>query len=276
MCSVVFLWRKPRKRLLRRLTQPVKPLKRPLGLLPARVSGSLREVIQRHCHRCQSLLHTEDEGSLFFCWNCGAPQVTLSEELLEQAEQQIQNATASEQTASAPPIADPSAANWKAIIVIAMMVAGAISAISIVLPPFELLAWLAPSVVLAIYASRHRQTRITGGLGARIGLICGILTSLGMAVITTTQMLILRYGLHRMAEFEANVNSIMLEAKARAIEQSGQASAGFFDLILTVPEFRAGFILMSLAAVVAMLLVLSTAGGAFAGFVRSRQTKSLS
>ena len=233
-------------------------------------------MIHRYCHRCRSLLHTEDQGTLFFCWSCGAPQVTLSEELLEQAEQQIQDASAGEQPASAAPIADPSAVNWKAVIVIALMVAGAISAISIVLPPFELLAWLAPSVVLAIYASRHRQTRITGGLGARIGLICGILTSLGMAVITTTQMLILRYGLHRMAEFEANVNSIMLEAKARAIEQSGQASAGFFDLILTVPEFRAGFILMSLAAVVAMLLVLSTAGGAFAGFVRSRQTKSLS
>lgn len=232
-------------------------------------------MIQRHCHRCRSLLHTEDEGSLFFCWNCGAPQVTLSEELLEQAEQQIQDA-AGEQTPSAPPIADPSAVNWKAVIVIAMMVAGAISAISIVLPPFELLAWLAPSVVLAIYASRHRQTRITGGLGARIGLICGILTSLGMTVASTVQMLLQRYGLHRMVEFDTGMNSMMSQAKVRAIEQSGQASAGFFDLILTVPEFRAGFVLAGLAMVTAMLLVLSTAGGAFAGFVRSRQTKSLS
>lgn len=233
-------------------------------------------MIHRYCHRCRSLLHTEDQGTLFFCWSCGAPQVTLSEELLEQAEQQIQDASAGEQPASAAPIADPSAVNWKAVIVIALMVAGAISAISIVLPPFELLAWLAPSVVLAIYASRHRQTRITGGLGARIGLICGILTSLGMTLITTGQMLILRYGLHGMAEVEANMNSIMVQAKERAIEQSGQAAADFFNLFLTTPEFRAGFFLTGLATVIAMLLVLSTAGGAFAGFVRSRQTKTLS
>ena len=233
-------------------------------------------MIHRYCHRCRSLLHAEDEGTLFFCWNCGAPQVTLSEELLEQAEQQIQDASASEHPANTTPIADPSAVNWKAAIVIAMMVAGVISAISIVLPPFELLAWLAPSVVLAVYASRHRQTRITGGLGARIGLICGILTSLGVVLITTGQMLIQRYGLHKMSEFETNVNSIILDTKARTLEQSGQAAADFFNLLLTVPEFRVGFFLTSIAMGIAMLLVLSTAGGAFAGFVRSRQTKSLS
>ena len=231
-------------------------------------------MIERHCHRCHSVLHAEDEGVLFFCWNCGAPQVTLSEELLAQAEQQVQDASAGEQTGGAVPIADPSAINWKAVIVIAMMVAGGISAVSIILPPVELLAWLAPSVVLAIYASRHRQTRITGGLGARIGLICGILTSLGMTVITTAQMLLLRYGIHGMDEFDASMNSVMLEAKARAIAQSGQAAASFFDLFLTLPEFRAGFFLAGLATVIAMLLVLSIAGGAFAGFVRSRQSKS--
>jgi predicted RNA-binding Zn-ribbon protein involved in translation (DUF1610 family) len=243
-------------------------------LLPARVSGSLREVIQRHCHRCRSVLHAEDQGTLFFCWNCGAPQITLSEELLAQAEQQLQDPSAGEQTAGAVPLAAPLAVNWKAVIGIAMMVTGGISAVSILLPPLELLAWLAPSIVLAIYASRNRQTRITGGLGARVGLICGVLSSLGMTVITTAQMLLLRYGIHGMDEFEANMNSIMLEARARATEQSGQAAANFFNLFLTVPEFRAGFFLAGLATVIVMLLVLSTAGGAFAGFVRSRQSRN--
>ena len=200
--------------------------------------------------------------------------MTLSEELLEQAAQQVQDASAGTQTAAAMPAADPLAVNWRAVIVIALMVTGGISIVSIPLPPFELLAWLAPSIVLAIYASRHRQTRITGGLGARIGLLCGILTSLGMAIITTAQMLLQRYGLHGMAAFEANMNSVISDAKGQATGPSAQAAADFFNLILTVPEFRAGFVLTGLAMIMVILLVLSTAGGAFAGFVRSKQSKN--
>jgi hypothetical protein len=232
-------------------------------------------VIQRHCPRCRSVLHFEDHGTLVFCWNCGAPQITLSEELLDQAEQQVQDAAAGAQGSSTVQIQDPSAVNWKAAIHIALIVAGALSAIAMLVPPAEMLAWLAPSIVLALYASRNRQTRITTGLGARIGLLCGVLCSLGLMLITALQMLVLRFGIHGMAEMEANMNSVMLEAKTRAVAQSGQAAASIFDLFLTAPEFRAGFFLAGLAMVAAILMVLSTAGGAFAGFVRSRQTKTI-
>ena len=46
-------------------------------------------MIARLCPRCQSVLHREDEGSLVFCWNCGAPQVQLSEELRDQIDKQL-------------------------------------------------------------------------------------------------------------------------------------------------------------------------------------------
>jgi cellobiose-specific phosphotransferase system component IIC len=94
-------------------------------------------------------------------------------------------------------------------------------------------------------------------------------------LITTLQLLFLRFGIHGMSEMEANMNSVMLEAKTRAVAQSGQAAASIFDLFLTAPEFRAGFFLAGLAMVTAVLIVLSTAGGAFAGFIRSRQTKAV-
>lgn len=232
-------------------------------------------MIQSLCPRCRSVLHLEDHGTLVFCWNCGAPQITLSEELLDQAERQQQDAATVAQGGSTAQAPDAARVNWKAAIHLSLIVAGALSAISILVPPAEMLAWLAPSIVLALYASRNRQTRITAGLGARIGLLCGVLSSVGLMLITALQMLVLRFGIHGMAEVEANMNSVMLQAKTRAVEQSGQAAASIFDLFLSVPEFRAGFFLAGLAMVTAILLVLSTAGGAFAGFVRSKQTKSL-
>jgi len=238
-------------------------------------------VIQRLCHRCHSVLHVEDEGTLIFCWNCGAAQVTLSEELQEQAASQRSDDAVSGQNpsgyASGTGVRDEASANqppdllvvWKSAIRIAAAVAAALSVASILLPPLELLAWMAPAIVLAIYCARHRETRITTGVGARVGLVCGILTCFGITIATAAQMLVLRFGLHKGNEFQANMDTVLNQAKTQAIAQSGQAAAAFFNQ-LSVPEFRAGFFLAGLGLLTAILLILSTAGGAFSGFMRSR------
>jgi len=238
-------------------------------------------VIQRLCHRCHSVLHIEDEGTLIFCATCGAPQVTLSEELQEQAAAQRSDAIVSAQNpsgyASGTGVRDEAPANqppdllvvWKSAIRIAAAVAAALSVASILLPPLELLAWMAPAIVLAIYSTRHRETRITAGVGARVGLVCGILTCFGITLATAAQMLVLRFGLHKGDEFQANMDAVLTQAKNQAVAQSGQAAAGFFNQ-LSIPEFRAGSFLAGLGLLTLILLVLSTAGGAFSGFMRSR------
>jgi predicted RNA-binding Zn-ribbon protein involved in translation (DUF1610 family) len=238
-------------------------------------------VIQRLCHRCHSVLHIEDEGSLIFCWNCGAAQVTLSEELQEQAATQRSDAAASAQNpsgySSGTGVRDENPANqpqdlliiWKSVIRTAAAVAAVLSVASILLPPLELLAWMAPAIVLAIYCARHRETRITAGVGARIGLVCGILTCLGITIATAAQMLVLRFGLHKGDQFQASMDAVLAQTKTQAVAQSGAASTAFFSQF-SIPEFRAGFFLAGLGLLTAVLLVLSTAGGAFSGFMRSR------
>jgi len=238
-------------------------------------------VIQRLCHRCHSVLHIEDEGSLTFCWNCGAAQVTLSEELQEQAAAQHSEANVLAQNpsgyASGTGVRDENPANqppdllvvWKSAIRIAAAVAAALSVASILLPPLELLAWMAPAIVLSIYGARHRETRITAAVGARIGLVCGILTCFGITIATAAQMLVLRFGLHKGNEFQANMDAVLAQTKTQAMAQSGAAAAAFFNQF-SIPEFRAGFFLAGLGLLTTALLVLSTAGGAFSGFMRSR------
>jgi len=234
-------------------------------------------VIQRLCHRCQSVLHIEDEGTLLFCWNCGAPQVTLSEELQEQAAAQSAEAsgqsptvglTREEFTASQPP---DLLVVWRSMIRITAAVAGALSVLCLVLP-LQFLAWMAPSIVMAIYCSRHRETHITTAVGARIGLVCGILCAFGITFTETAQILILRFAFHRGAEMDATILQSLLQAKARVVAQSGQAAADpVFNPLLNIPEFRAGFFLFLLLFAITVLLILSTASGAFSGFMRSRR-----
>ncbi len=233
-------------------------------------------MIQRLCHRCQSVLHVEDDGSLIFCWNCGAPQVTLSEELQELALAQRNNAAAEDRPESETERAARLAAQppdllvaWKSVIRIAAAVAVGLSVLSVLIPPLELLAWTVPAVVLAIYCSRHRETRITTAVGARIGLVCGILTSFGMTVATAAQMLALRFGLHKGYEFDNAINTTLAQVKAQVLAQSGAEAAAKLNQF-GVPEFRVGLFLAGLGMLTVVLLALSIAGGAFSGYMRSR------
>ena len=234
-------------------------------------------MIQRLCHRCRTVLHIEDEGTLLFCWNCGAPQVTLSEELQEQAiaqraevsgQSQPSNLTREEYLASQPP---DLLVVWKSVIRITVAVAAALSVLCLFLP-LHFIAWMAPSIVMAIYCNRHRETQITTAVGARIGLVCGILCGFGITFASTAQILIIRFVLHRGTEIDATILKSLLDAKARVIAQSGQAAADpVFNPLLNVPEFRAGFFLFMLLFAISVLLILSTASGAFSGFMRSRK-----
>ena len=203
----------------------------------------------------------------------------LSEELQEQAQAQRNDAAAergedrqeSEAERAARLAAQPPdlLVVWKSIIRIAAAVAAGLSVISILIPPLELLAWTVPAIVLAIYCARHRETRITTAVGARIGLVCGILTSFGMTVATAAQMLALRFALHKGGEFDDSVNTKLAQIKAQVLAQSGAEAAARLSQF-SVPEFRVGLFLAGLAMLTVLLLVLSTAGGAFSGYMRSR------
>jgi len=51
--------------------------------------------------------------------------------------------------------------------------------------------------------------------------------------------------------------------------QPGAPLVGWINS-LSIPEFRAGFLLVGVALTTVILLVVTTTGGAFAGFARSR------
>jgi hypothetical protein len=214
------------------------------------------------------LFQAEGDNSLVFCSVCGAPQITLSEELQELAAAQLLGDA--EDTASTPPNyveSDPGAIEWKSVIALAAATAAGFALLSLVLQPLALLAWLAPSIVISITMNRHRQTRLTAGVGARIGALCGLFTGIGITLTSTAQTFAV-VALHHQPD--PKITAVFTQLQAQALAQPGAAGAQLAQM-LTVPEFRAGFFLTSLGMMLTVLLLLSIAGGAFAGYLRSRE-----
>jgi hypothetical protein len=233
-------------------------------------------VTYRFCHRCQAELPAHDEGTLIFCTQCGAPQVVLSEELLAQVEAQ---AKAAEEGAVGPIMREPASMVWAGAlrcIGLAAAIAAVLAGLSAVVPPVVLLtllwAIISPVVVIGLFQSRFPLVPITTGFGARLGLLTGLAVGAVITVSNTIQLLVLRFGTHGrgMTDMDAMWNGIFAQEQTAFATAQFDAGVRFFQRVQAVPEFRAGFILASFAFGTAFLVVITTAGGAFAGFVRSR------
>ena len=214
-----------------------------------------------------------------FCWNCGLPQVVLSEELREGAAEQQRLAAAGETEAAADPLAPPppGAIVWRGAIVCAMLaggVAAALTLLSLAVPPVIFFSWLwavgAPVIALGVYSARFGPARIAPGFGARLGLLCGLFITLGIAAVNTVALVLSRFAFHGTRQFDGQLAAFYAQVSAATVARSGAEAAAPFVKLLSVPEFRAGILLCSMGIFIALYLVFSAAGGAFAGLLRAR------
>jgi hypothetical protein len=239
-------------------------------------------VTNRLCSRCHTVLHREDEGTLVFCWNCGAPQVQLSEELRDQIDRQIAGQSAD--TATLEPIptpVSPTAVVWHGAIQCAGLagaVAAAFGLLSLVVPPAGLLSifWVvgAPAFVLIIYSGRFRQTHITAGFGARLGVLSGLAIMLASITLDIVDLLLRRFVFHAAGPVDTWLADFFTQMKASFAAQASPASRHAISL-LNIPEFRAGFVLLLAAIGFVAYLIFAAAAGAVSGYIRSRAPQAV-
>jgi hypothetical protein len=227
-----------------------------------------------------------DDGSLVYCGHCGAPQVRLSEETREQAEQQAAAAVAASldpdlAATARPPVErvnEPTAVVWPGAIqcaALAAAVAALLTLLSFPLPPVSLLGLLwtliAPIVVLGVYAARFPRSRITTSLGIRAGLLSGLGITLSSIIIHTVDLVLMRFAFHDSASIDGPVGQLFAQLRVSFLARSGAADAKLILDWLAIPEFRAGLLLVSGAMMLTIYLVYSSLLGGLAGYMRSRR-----
>ncbi len=207
----------------------------------------------------------------------------LSEELRDQIDQQI-NA----QQAAANPLAEPipqtitpsHAINWRGAIqsaALAGAIAAALGLLSFALPPITLLSFIwfvcAPIVVMGVYSSRFRKTRITAGFGARLGLLTGLFILIVISTLNTIGLVLERFVFHSTGELDSQIDKLFAQVHTNFAAQSHQSIKIMTDM-LAIPEFRAGILLSSICFGLALYLAYSATAGAFAGYLRSRSPRA--
>ena len=223
------------------------------------------------CHRCGGELPSA-EGASAFCPHCGAPQIFLQD-------YELQTSASDSDTTGALPPPDPRQVDWRAAIRCALLVAAVAGVLSLLAARIEavsLLSWLwtisASLITLALYQKQRPLAWMDAGVGARIGVVAGLLLVICLAVAGAAGGLVARYGLHDMAGFDAELTQMMHAQieKAAAANPEGAEIRQF----LYTPEARAGMMIAGFAMVSGFLLVLSTLGGAVGGLLRMRRKVS--
>lgn len=230
---------------------------------------------QHHCPRCHATLPDEHEGSLVFCFNCGAPQIRVSEELLTESQKQravLDSGIAVGMLGNS----HPDAVFWPAAIryaALAGALAAALTLLSFAVPPVILLAWFwaigAPVVVLGVYSSKIRPPKIRPGFGARLGLLCGLAIAFAMSVINACGLVFARFVFHNAREIDTQLAAMFAQLRT-TIQQQGNPAQASVLAWLNIPEDRLGLMLVMSSIVLLMYLALSALGGAFAALLRSR------
>lgn len=242
-------------------------------------------MTSRTCPRCHSTLQLEDANTLVFCSHCGAPQVTLSEELQDLHEQQNSPAYA---TGTSPAFfpdtrTEPEGVLWSLVIklcgIAGLVLVVLMLATTAFLPASMLMMlWIvgAPIILIGIYASRRPTTRITTGFGAQFGLLTGIAIASSLGVIEIITAVLMRFVFHQGAVIDAAFNTAFNNVQNQPLPANTTAAdAATLQQMLqkfAIPEYRIGTMLAGFLGLFILYALYTSVAGAFAGYLRSRTT----
>ena len=221
-----------------------------------------------YCHRCGGELPAS-HGESPFCPHCGSPQLFLPD-------YEEQTGSVEADTTGAVPPPRPQQVEWKTAIRCAALVAGVAGVLGLLSARVQLmspLTWLwtvsGSLITLALYQKRKPQAWMDAGVGARIGVVVGLALMACFAVAMAGAGLVARFGLHSMAGFDAELTQ-MLHAQIQKASATAPEPPEVVRFLYS-PEVRAGMMLAGFAMLSAILVVLSTVGGAVGGFLRTRR-----
>lgn len=220
-----------------------------------------------HCHRCGTVLSPASP----FCPQCGAPQLFCPSyeqtDLIAGSSSDEVDLTANGRSHAA----SVHVVDWRVVVNISLIVAavaGGLCVLAFVVPPLSVACffWVISCslITIRLYQRKVAVAPLNAGMGARIGVIVGLLTAFSTMSVNAITMVVQRYVLHMGATFDAELSASIHQAMARAAESNPDVQIqGFLNFWLS-PEGRAGLVLVTAAMLMAGIVVLAVISGALA------------
>ncbi|HEY1254188.1 MAG TPA: hypothetical protein VGF01_05365 [Terracidiphilus sp.] len=218
------------------------------------------------CTRCHQTVQADN----CYCSHCGLPQLVYT---TDGSSGQVQPERGEEATPDAGSIA------WKPALNAALKLAVPAGVLCAILSPLGLFGsfWMAVAATwaVALYLRSQRPAWITIGVGARIGLVTGLLGGWLAFGVSGGQLFIQRFFLHQSNQIDASWRAIV-ESSQQLTLQMGFSDAAQLQsqkAFMLSPEGHAGFTAISLVFNWLFLTLFAVVGGALGARMmgRSRQ-----
>lgn len=214
------------------------------------------------CSRCHQTVQDGDR----YCPACGLPQLVYSAENAPEA---------GEPNRESGPIRDANVVDWRSAARSILSLAIPAGFLFFVLLPVSVLGLLLMAATAAwavvLYTRSQRPSWITVSVGARIGLVVGVLGSWTSAALIGLSLYAMRFWLHQGSSFDGFWQNIVNQQQAQEIAGGADAQAlAAVKAMLVSPDGRAGMVLFIVAFLMATLVLFAVAGGALSARLLAR------
>ena len=212
--------------------------------------------MEHPCYQCGSAV----EDGIAFCPHCGAAQIRVANDEVQPPGDGVEILTPSGRVV-------PAGIQWSQALPAAGL-AGLISAGLMLIPLGAFGLGMISAGVLAVlfYRRRHPNGTLSASMGARLGLVSGVLGFAISAVFTAIEMLVFHSG--------GEVRAEMLERIEQYALQTSDPQAQQYLTYLKSPAGLALIMASGMVVTLFVFLIFSSLGGALAATMQRRRERS--
>jgi hypothetical protein len=209
--------------------------------------------------RCQEDL---PRGSAY-CPACGAPQLRVTEE-------EIEAAAAALAGTNVPRQPDLTLIQWKAAVYCALIcgvAAGVLSSLLVGGLQFLLVVWTVGGALaaVALYSRRFPRAWIGGGVGLRIGFLCGLFGATVSTLLSALMLVVERYLFNQGAEIDNALNGMVKQLAVVSAQLTPAGQQNPYLVLVNGPEGHAILLVTAMLGTFFFTMLLSILGGAASG-----------
>jgi hypothetical protein len=221
------------------------------------------------CVRCQADL--PDGGGMLFCPACGAPQLRVSED-------EIAAAAAALAGANVPRSPDMRLIQWPAAIYVSLIcgvASGILCSLLVGELHFLLVLWTLTCAIagVGLYSRRFPRAGMSIGIGARIGLLCGLFSAGVSTLLSSLVLVAQRFLFGQGHEIDSSMDEMVRQASATSAQFAPPGQANPFLEMLKRPEGHSILLVILMIMLFGFTVLLALFGGIAGGHYFSLKRK---